>query len=48
MDCDGRSGETIEDDPSQVDLEAKSELATTVAKILFRLRTESKTAHRNR
>ncbi|ELZ16586.1 hypothetical protein C476_17012 [Natrinema limicola JCM 13563] len=40
------SAHTIEDNPSQEDLESKSELATDVAKILFRLRTEAKTAHR--
>lgn len=40
------SAHAIEEHPSREDLEAKSELATTVAKILFRLRTEAKTAHR--
>lgn len=41
------SAHTIEEDPSQIDFREKSEQATAVAKILFRLRTEAKTAHRN-
>ncbi|SIR77518.1 hypothetical protein SAMN05421752_102405 [Natronorubrum thiooxidans] len=41
------SAHAIEEDPSQDDLEEKSKSATNVAKILFRLKTEAKTAHRN-
>lgn len=40
------SAHAIEEDLSQVDMEAKSEVATTISKILFRLRIEAKTAHR--
>lgn len=40
------SAHAIEEDLSQVDMGSKSELATTVAKTLFRLRKEAKTAHR--
>lgn len=42
------SAHAIEEDPSREDLAKKSESATAVAKILFRLRTEAKTAHRKR
>lgn len=41
------SAHAIEADPSQEDLTEKSGIATTVAKILFRIREEAKTAHRN-
>lgn len=40
------SAHAIEEDLSQIDLSEKSDQATAVAKILFRLRTEAKTAHR--
>lgn len=42
------SAHAIEEDPSQENIAEKSDQATTVAKILFRLRKEAKTAHRNR
>lgn len=42
------SAHAIEEDPSQENLSKKSEQATIVAKVLFRLRKEAKTAHRNR
>lgn len=40
------SAHAIEEDPSQENLEAKSDHATDVARLLFRLRQEAKTAHR--
>ncbi|UPW00637.1 DUF2321 domain-containing protein [Halorussus gelatinilyticus] len=40
------SAHSVEEHPLRGDLKEQSELATTVAKILFRLRTEAKTAHR--
>lgn len=40
------SAHAIEEDPSREDLKSKSDHATNVAKILFRLRQEAKTSHR--
>jgi len=42
------SAHSIEEDASNVDMEEKSEIATEVAKVLFRLRQEAATAHRDR
>jgi len=41
------SAHAIEENPSREDIAEKSGLATDMAKILFRLRTEAKTAHRD-
>jgi len=42
------SAHSIEEDASNIDMKEKSELATEVAKVLFRLRQETATAHRDR
>ncbi len=42
------SAHSIEEDASNIDMEEKSKIATEVAKVLFRLRQEAATAHRDR
>ncbi len=42
------SAHSIEENASNIDMEEKSDIATEVAKVLFRLRQEAATAHRNR
>ncbi|MEE6210390.1 DUF2321 domain-containing protein [Salarchaeum sp. III] len=42
------SAHSIEEHPTQENVTEKSETATSVVKVLFRLRNEAKTAHRNR